>query len=357
MQVALVYDKINRIGGAERIISTLKEIYPRAPIYTFVYEPQLAPWAKAYAVETSFFQKIPLVRKRHEWFPILPIFAFENFRFWGFDLVISVTAQDAKGILSQENCTHICICLTPTRYLWSHYRIYFAGRLLRFLSLPAVVCLRIWDQLAAQRPDVMIAISQTVQKRITKYYRRESLLIYPPVDTHKFIPLEKPKSDYFLLVGRLVKYKRLDIAVYACQKLNLPLKIVGQGPEAESLKKIAGSKTELVGHLTDRQLVTYYQNCTALLFPQEEDFGITAVEAMACGKPVIGFGKGGAKELIQPGITGELFNQQTPESLINILKDFDYNKYLPTNCRAQAEKFSKDKFKQKILELVNNLKI
>lgn len=352
MKVALVYDRINRWGGAERIITALMEIYPDAPIFTFVYEPHLAGWASGFDIRTSFWQKFPLIRKRHEWFPVLPIFAFEKFNFRGFDLVISVTSGEAKGIITPDDVRHICICLTPTRYLWSHYREYFSNKFLKTISLPLVSALRIWDAVAAQRPDVMLAISQTVKRRIRKYYRRDAEVIYPPVDTENFYPAQKPQHDYFLIVGRLVKYKRFDLAVAACRKLNLALKVVGQGPQLNYLKKIAGEKTEFISYLTDNELRAYYQNCTAFLFPQAEDFGISAVEALACGKPVIGYDRGAAGEFITPGKTGELFSRQSVEGMTDILGDFDYNKYLVQNCRVQAEEFSKDRFKKEMRRIV-----
>ncbi len=355
MKVALVYDRINRVGGAERIVTALEEIFPQAPIFTFVYDPKLAHWAAHYQIRSSFWSKIPFLKSHHEWLPGVPFFTFAKFNFSSFDLVISVTSAEAKDIKVRPPTKHVCICLTPTRYLWSHYQQYFANPIVKALSLPLISVLRLRDFSAAQKPDLLIAISHTVARRIKKYYRRQAEIIYPPVDTKFFYPAQNPRCDFFLIVGRLVKYKRFDIAVTACKNLNLPLKVVGQGPQLKFLKKIAGPKTEFVSHLTDAQLRGYYQKCTALIFPQEEDFGITAVEALACGKSVIGYHRGGAAELIEPGVTGELFAEQNVASLTDILKDFDYNKYQPQDCRKQAEKFGKERFKRELTKIINNL--
>lgn len=366
MKVALVYDRVNKIGGAERILSVLHELYPDAPLYTLVHYEKRAPWSKDMKIHTSFLQKIPFARIYHEFFPLLPIFAFEQFDFTGFDVVISVTATEAKGIITSPAVLHICYLLTPTRYLWSHYETYFANPMLKFISAPIVSMLRLWDLMAAQRPDEIVAISQAVKDRVSKYYRRKAEVIYPPVNTEKFriknesLDLVQDRKlrikgrNYFLIVSRLVRYKRIEIAIEACNKLQLPLKIVGEGLEKGKLEKIAGPTVEFLGNLTDSELSHYYQNCRALLVPQEEDLGLVAIEALSCGVPVIAFEAGGAKEIVVPGKNGELFAPQTTEGLMRVLEKFDTNAYSRDFCRRSAMKFSQDKFMKRFADFVDS---
>lgn len=361
MKVALVYDRVNKIGGAERVLGALHEIWPEAPLYTTVYNPKTAPWADDFVVIPSFLQKFPLARTNHELYPWLAPLAFESFNFDDYDVVISVTSAEANGVITKPGTLHLCYCLTPTRYLWSHHEEYFKNRLLRFLGKPIVSYLRSWDKIAAQRPDIYLAISKHVQKRMKKYYKRESEIIYPPVDVKKWkmggerggIYREgTDKEGYFLVVSRLVPYKKVDIAVKAFNKLGLPLKIVGIGSQMGKLKKMASDNVEFVGQLTDEALLGYYQRCTAVVFPQEEDFGIVPLEAAACGKPVIAYGVGGALETVIKGVTGEFFKYQTVKSLMTAVVGFKPGKYKPEDCRRQAEKFGVEVFKKKFEDLV-----
>lgn len=366
MRVALVYDRVNKIGGAERVLEALHEIFSEAPLYTAVYNPETAPWAKKFKVIPSFLQKFPLAKSRHEVFPYLMPMAFESFNFDEYDVVISITSEAAKGILTKPQTLHLCYCLTPTRYLWSGYEDYFQNKAFRFLTQPIVFYLRSWDKIACQRPDVYLTISENVKKRIKKYYGRESEVVYPPVDLKKFqilpqggIPLRgtNPKSQtdskYFLVVSRLdFGYKKVDLAIEVFNQLGLPLKIIGTGTQMVNLKRKAKRNIEFLGQLTDEQLLSYYQNCQALIFPQEEDFGLVPLETQACGRPVIAFGAGGALETIIAGQTGEFFSPQTGEALIKVIKSFEAGKYKPEDCRQQAEKFGKEIFKERFKEIV-----
>ena len=357
MKVALVYDRVNKIGGAERVLETLHEIWPNAPLFTAVYHPQTAPWAKKFKVIPSFLQKFPLAKSRHEFFPYLMPLAFESFssrggpafggNFDDYDVVISVTSEAAKGIITKPKTFHLCYCLTPTRYLWSGYQDYFKNKAFRFLAKPIVDYLRYWDKIAAQRPDAYLAISKNVQKRIKKYYRRNSEVIYPPVDNEKW-KMENGNwkiGSYFLLVSRLVPYKRADIAVQAFNKLGLPLKIVGSGAEEGRLKRMAKKNIEFLGQLTDKELLGYYQQCRALIFPQEEDFGLVPLEVQACGRPVIAFQAGGALESVIEGVTGSFFYPQTSQALTRAVKKFRPESNYPPECRKNADRFSQEKFK------------
>ncbi|HSW88800.1 MAG TPA: glycosyltransferase [Candidatus Saccharimonadales bacterium] len=373
MKVALVYDRINKWGGAARVLLALHEIFPDAPLYTSVYNPSLAPWAKVFTVKTSFLQNFPYASSHHEMLATLMPIAFESFSFSDYDLVISVTSEAAKGIVTQPHTKHICICLTPTRYLWSGYDTYFPNKLFKFLTKPIVRYLKRWDAIVAQRPDVYIAISKEVQKRIKKYYERDSLVVYPPLSfTVNGSPFKKVNKttknrerrtvNYFLVVSRLVPYKRIDIVVEACTKLGIPLKIVGSGSEERYLRSIAGSTIEFYNNLTDEELTTYYKECSAFLFPGIEDFGLTIIEAQQFGKPVIAYKGGGALETIIEGKTGEFFYPQTVLGLVNTLQKLlkkgilgDYSFSYSENAKENVQRFSKERFKKELLEQIDIL--
>ena len=362
MKIALVYDRVNKIGGAERVLCALHEIFPDAPLYTAVYNPKQATWARGWEVHASFLNSFPLARTTHELYPWLTPLAFETLDLSSYDLVISVTSAEAKGIITKPTTAHLCYCLTPTRYLWSDHQLHYERLpvLLRPLTKPVFSYLRAWDKIASQRPDRMIAISKTVQQRITKYYQRQSEVIYPPVDVEKFRRpafqgKRLPFEDYFLLVSRLVPYKRLDIAVEAAKALNHPLVIVGTGMDEGRLKRLAGKNVTFVSKLTDGELVLYYQRCRALIFPQEEDFGLTVVEAQAAGKPVIAFNKGGATEIIQEGKTGLFFSRQSATSLIRALREFESTRFDDQDCRRNVLHFNKERFIKEFSSTVEDL--
>ncbi|OGH10236.1 MAG: hypothetical protein A2152_00525 [Candidatus Levybacteria bacterium RBG_16_35_6] len=353
MKVALVYDRINKWGGAERVLLALHKIFPDAPLFTSVYNPKKAKWAKVFSVKTSFLQKIPNAKSSHELLGTLMPLAFENLRFDDYDLVISVTSEAAKGIVTKPQTTHICYCLTPTRYLWSGYEIYFKNNFLRFLAKPAVSYLKKWEIVSSSRPDKYIAISNEVKKRIKKYYGFESSVIYPPVNIPKIKPAKENKGKYFLVVSRLTPYKRVDLAIKACNRLNLPLKIIGTGYQLRRLKLIAGPTIKFLGEVSEKKLKYYYENCKALIFPGVEDFGLTMVEAQSYGKPVIAFSGGGAKEIVKKGETGEFFNRQEEKSLVDVLKNFDVCRYNSLSCYKNSQRFSFEKFRKSLKEFLD----
>lgn len=387
LKVALVYDRVNKIGGAERVLQVLHEMFPEAPLYTSVYNRKTAQWADDFGIRTTFLQNIPLAKTNHEYFAWLAPIAFESLDFSEFNVVISVTSEYAKGIITKPKTLHICYCLTPTRYLWSGYNEYFPGELSKFISKPFVSYLRMWDKVASQRPDAYIAISENVKNRIKKYYGRESTVIYPPLTLRTEValagpaarfprpmssvgkaslralgggpPLASPASGstrpYFLLVSRLVPYKRIDIAIEAFNKLGWPLKIVGSGREFNKLKDNAQSNIDFLQNLTDGQLIRYYEDCTALIFPGEEDLGLAILEAQSFGKPVVAYRGGGALETIVEGKTGVFFSPQTAEVLIKVLQKFDISKFEPNDCVKQAEKFSKERFKKEFRQTIERL--
>ena len=358
MKVAIVYDRVNKWGGAERVLLALHKMYPKAPLVTSVYDKKNAPWAKVFRVKTSFLQHIPFVRSHHELVPFLMPLAFIFFSFKKYDLVISVTSEYAKGIITTGKTKHVCICLTPTRYLWSGYNEYFQNKTLRFVTSPLVWVLRKWDRMTAQLPDAFIAISKEVEKRIKKYYGRESVVIYPPMPK-----LPKIKNsplfakNYFLVVSRLSKftsYKRVDLAVKAATKLSASLVVVGSG-NSSYLKKIAGPTVQFTGKVSDELLVRYYANAQALIFPGFEDFGLSMAESLSFGTPVIAFKKGGALEIVKMGKTGTFFERQTLRSLIEALKRFEKREYNSATCKKSVERFSEKVFVKEMKRAIRQL--
>ena len=350
MKVAIVYDRVNKWGGAERVLLALHEMFPKAPLYTSVYDVEHASWAKVFPkIKTSFLQNIPFAKTNHEFFPILMPLAFESFDFSKFDLVISVTSEAAKGIKTGPKTYHVCYCLTPTRYLWSGYNQYFKGDTFKALTKPIVSILRRWDKKAANRPDKIIAISTEVQKRIKKYYSRESEIVFPPVSVSSYKSKKIKNKEYFLLVSRLdYGYKKVDLAIKAFNKLNLPLVIVGTGRLENKLKSLAKKNILFTGRLDEKELKKYYQNAKALIMPQEEDFGIVAVEAQGYGVPVIAFQDGGAHDTVIDGKTGILFESQTVKSLMRAVKKFAKMRFSERILTSNAERFSKKVFKKQL---------
>jgi len=356
MRVALVHDYLNQYGGAERVLEAFCEIWPEAPIYTLIYSEKRTGRAfEGRRIKTSFLQKVPFAKSHHRPFLMLMPLAIELFDLTKYDVVISDAASFAKGVITRPDTLHICYCHTPTRYIWDDSHKY-----IREFGYPSFIqkiipfflnYLRVWDEQAANRPDKFIVNSQCVADRIKKYYRQEAVVINPPVKSELFYIAPKIE-DFFLVVGRLLPYKRTDLVIEACNQLSLPLKIVGSGPELKKLRKIAGPTIDFLGLVADDKLRDLYARCQALIFPQEEDFGIVALEAMAAGRPVVAFRGGGALEIVKEGVSGIFFNEQTTESLIRALKDFNAAAFEPNRIRQEALKFDKEIFKQKIKKFV-----
>jgi glycosyltransferase involved in cell wall biosynthesis len=355
LRVAIVHDWLNQMGGAEVVLEALVEMYPQAPIYTSMYWPQAMPQEyRSWNIHTSFLDRLPFVKRYHQ--PFLPLYplAFENFDFTGYDLVISNKSGFCHGVITSPDTLHICYCLTPTRFLWD-YAAYAQREGLRGLARlalpPFLNYLRLWDQAAAHRVDHFIAISRTVQHRIAKYYRRDSAIIYPPVDTSKFAPSDS-HDDYFLIVSRLIPYKRIDLAVRAFNELGLPLVIVGDGRDRDSLQALARPNIKFLGHVPDEMIGDYFARCRAFILPGQEDFCIAPVEAQAAGRPVIAYAAGGVLDTVKEGITGDFFREQTPEALIGAIKEFDETDYDPTVIRRHAERFDKRVFREQLSEFI-----
>ncbi|MEK7154991.1 MAG: glycosyltransferase [Patescibacteria group bacterium] len=356
-RIAIVYDHVNKWGGAERVLLALHEMFPDAPLYTAVYNPAAAGWAKVFpAVIPTFLQKFPFAKTNHELYPWLTPMAFESLKFDNYDLVISVTSADAKGIITKPGTFHLCYCLTPTRYLWSHEDFYKSQTSQIFH--PLFNYLKRWDLIASRRPDAYIAISKTVQSRIKKYYGLDSQVIYPPVDVEVFsqpatMNYKLITNNFFLYVGRLVAYKQAEVLIEIFNDLKLPLAIIGTGALESKLKSIASSNIHFLGHLSESDLAAHYQHARAVLFIHEEDFGLVPLEAHAAGTPVIGLNKGGITETVIHGQTGLLLN--SIEDLKNAILNFDSTKFDREFIKAHAQKFVKARFKQEFLHTINKL--
>jgi len=352
LKIAIIHDWLTNMGGSENIIEILNEMFPEAPIYTIVYNRKKMPKNfKNMNIITSALQKIPFSTLIYQNLLAFMPWAVEQFDLSDFDLVISSSTCCSKGIITKADTLHICYCNTPMRYAWDFYHDYIKNKnpLFKFFISIEMKKIRIWDRLAADRVDFFIANSKNVQKRIVKAYRRESEIIFPPVNSDFYTPLGDVK-DYFLVVSRLVPYKRIDIAIKAFEVLGLKLIVAGTGSEYKKYIKHRSDHIEFLGKQSNDELLELYRGARALIFPGEEDFGITPLEAQSCGRPVIAFKRGGVLETVIEERTGIFFNVQTPESLIGginkflkVEKDFDV-KYI----RQHAEEFSIKIFKDKI---------
>jgi len=351
-RIALVYDRVNKWGGAERVLLALHDLFPQAPLYTAVYHPKTAKWAKVFPdVIPTFLQRLPFAKSNHELYPWLTPLAFESLNFDQYDAVISVTSADAKGVITKPGIFHLCYCLTPTRYLWSHEQLY--KQQVSSVYHPVFKYLKFWDQIACRRPDSYVAISRTVRDRISSYYHQTSDVVYPPVDTDIYsIPQPGPSiRDFFLYVGRLVFHKQPELVIRAFNQINLPLVIVGTGSEEKKLKKIAKSHIHFTGLVSQNTLMSYYQYARAIIFFHEEDFGLVPVEAHAAGKPVIALNRGGASEIVIHGRTGLLIDDDSEEALKKAVGDFSNFSFDPEFIRSRAREFSLKRFKSEFVKV------
>lgn len=355
-RIALVHDFLMQHGGAENVTLAFSELFPDAPIYTLFYRKNFI--GKAFDekdIRTSYLQKVPFPFGKYQWALPFMVPAIESLDFSAYDIVLSSSNVHGKGIIVPESTIHIAYCHTPARYLWRETASYVAnlhypGWMKPFITL-YLSHLREWDYLAAQRPDYYLANSRHVEERIRKYYKRESHVIYPPVEMGEF-SLGSGEGDYFLAGGRLVAYKRYDMVIRAFNRLRMPLVVFGSGPELKKLKKMAGENIRFTGRISSLERTKLYQNCRAFLFPQIEDAGITPIEAFACGRPVIAYRAGGVVETLIEGVTGEFFDWEEWEALADKVVRFDPKKYDPKKIREHALKFSKERFKKEIYDFV-----
>jgi glycosyltransferase involved in cell wall biosynthesis len=356
-RIAIVHDYLTQFGGAERVLLALMELFPQAVVHTLLYDPPgLGTTLPEDRLKISWLQRVPGAKRHHRYFPLLMPLAAESFDFSRFDIVISDTHSFGKGVITGPQTLHLSYCFTPTRYVWDdcHRYIREFSRLAFFQKLAPVglAYIRLWDYLASQRVDQYLTLSHFVARRIKKYYGREAIVIPPPVDVTNF-SVSQEKGEYYLIVSRLVPYKRIDLAIDACEQLGRPLKIVGVGPEQPLLAEHAGQYTQFLGFVPDTELASIYQGAKALLFPQEEDFGLTPLEAAASGKPTIAFAAGGALETVIHGETGLLFEEQTVASLTESIVDFEKRAFNPVRIRQHAESFSRESFLRAIEQTVH----
>lgn len=358
MKIAIIHDHLMQFGGAERVLLALQQAFPAADIFTLVRNKETLNRLGNLKTQTTFIQNMPGGERFYKWYlPLMPV-AWERLDLSSYDVVVSSASALAKGVLPASQALHICYCHTPTRYLWSDAKSYVdelptSGLVKKILPF-ILKSLREWDYLAAQRVDYFIANSYCVAQRIKRYYRRDSEVIYPPVDVDKIQPATTaPKADTpFIIVSRLRPYKRVDMVVQAFNQLGLPLIIIGDGEQKSALQAMAKPNISFVGEVNDEERNKLLRNAAAFINPQVEDFGITAVEAMAAGRPVLAFGQGGALESVIPGVTGELFNEQSWEALAHAVLRFKPQNYDPIAIRQHAEKFSTQNFIKQMQDYV-----
>ncbi|OGJ42982.1 hypothetical protein A2974_01495 [Candidatus Peregrinibacteria bacterium RIFCSPLOWO2_01_FULL_48_20] len=364
LKIAIVCDWLTVFAGGERVIYEMHQLFPRAPIYTTLYNKKKCPEFAQADVRQSWLRFIPGAKWAHRLFlPFMPL-VFERLDLSEYDLVLSSSHSAAKGILTQPGTLHVTYCHSPMRYVWDHshsYQNQFRSFLpLQILYKPLLHRIRLWDRLAAERVDRYLTNSKYVAARIQKYYHRESELIAPPVDLSFFVPdaeaqrMRTTKKMAYLAVGRLIPYKRFDLAVKACKKLKRPLHIVGEGPELGRLKKLAGKDVVFLGKISDEDLRKEYQKAKALVFPQLEDFGIVPLEAMACGTPVIAYGKGGALETVKENISGLFFDEQTEDSLVKAIQKFEKKKWDEEKISDSVSEFSSARFRSALRHFLEN---
>ncbi len=367
MKRAIVHDGLATFGGrggAEWVLTVLQEMYPDAPIYTTVYnEKRMPDYFRQFDIHPSFIQRFPFGKTKYKaYLPLMPT-AVEQWDFSGYDVVVSCNHSVAKGIITPPKTRHVCYCYTPLRYAWDMYHEYmetsWKNPIARLIIPPLLTYLRMWDTLSSNRVDTFIAISHYVAQRIRTYYRRESEVIYPPVDTSRFHAadnfaawsqtrsLRSAEEPYFLVVSRLEPYKRIDLAVQAFNRLGLPLVIIGDGTERQTLENMAESNIIFLGRQPDDVVSEHLSTCQALIFPGEEDFGITPVEAQASGRPVIAYRGGGALETVSEH-TGAFFSPKTAEALQQAVREFDARRFDSHVIQQHAAQFGIDVFRQKM---------
>lgn len=362
LNIALVHDWLTGMRGGEKVLEVLCELFPDATLFTLVHKKNsVSQKIEKMKIVTSFLQNLPKSQIKYQYYlPIMPL-AIEKLNLKNFDIIISSSHAVAKGVIKRNDAVHICYCHTPMRYIWDQYENYFGRERAGFAVRTAMKFVRKylqnWDVESSNRVDHFIANSKNVQSRIKNIYNRESYVIYPPVDTEKFKVSEK-NGDYFLVVSALVPYKRIDIAIEAFNELNEKLIIVGIGNEMEKLKAIAGKNIEFHGWVDDHKLSEYYENCKALIFPGEEDFGIVPLEAMATGKPVIAYAAGGALETVIESNelkTGVFFYKQNKKSLIEAIERFKAENFVPEKIRAHAVCFDRSIFRERIERYIKEI--
>jgi glycosyltransferase involved in cell wall biosynthesis len=359
MKVAIVHYWLVTMRGGEKVLEALLELFPDADIYTHVYDPSaVSDLINSHTIYTSFINKLPFAKKLYQkYMPLMPD-ALKEFDLQNYDLIISSESGPAKGIIPNPDAYHICYCHTPMRYLWDMYQEYFnnAGWISRFFMKRMIPSLRLWDITSSNLVDRFIANSSYTAKRIRRYYNRDSVIVYPPVNIERYLSIERKKEDFYLFLGQIVGYKRADIAIKACQSSGRRLVVIGAGGKETGVKKYknAGLIT-FTGRISDEEIASYFSRARALLFPGIEDFGIVPVEANAAGCPVIAYRKGGAVDSIEDMVTGVFFDEQTPESLVKAIEKFESLEYRFSDRSPftdHVNRFSRESFKQGMIHII-----
>ncbi|MBI5421167.1 MAG: glycosyltransferase [Parcubacteria group bacterium] len=355
MKIAILHDYLNQLGGGERVLEELITLFPNAPVYTLFYDEALTQ--KRFSettVHTSFLQHVPgVARHHHVAIPLMPL-AAQSIHIRNVDVVFSDSSGYAKGITVDPSVLHINYCYTPLRYAWEekYLTTHAIFKHLRHGIKPILSHLRTWDHYTATLPHEMYAVSKHIAKKIKLHYDRKVEVLYPPARTDFFYPTQK-KENFYLAVGRMLHYKRFDLIISAFNTLGLPLKIIGSGPEHKRLKAMAHTNIEFLDRVSDEVLRDYYSAARALIFPQQEDFGLVAVEALSCDTPVIAFKHGGGpEEIIEEGKNGLFFEEQTKESLITTIRKFENSHFGKEACRTSALRFSPEKFREKVQRII-----
>lgn len=351
-----MHDYLTQFGGGERVLKVLMEMFPNATVYTLLHDKKVTQGLlDGSRIKASFLQNIPLARSRHRLFPLFMPIIIEQFDLSKYDVVISDSHSFGKGVVTGPQTLHISYCFTPMRYVWDdshrYVREFTVPNWIRSLIPFPLAYVRLWDSFAADRVDSFVAISNFVAKRIKKYYQREAEVVYPPVDCAAYA-ISEEVSDRFLLVSRLMSYKRIDLAIEAFNRLGLPLDIVGTGPEEERLKKMAAKNITFHGFLPDEKVKLMFSKCRAFIFPQEEDFGLTVLEAAASGRPVIAFASGGALETVKDGLTGVFFAEQNVDALCVAVKEVLNKDFNSEAIREHALLFSNERFKVNFMNML-----
>ncbi|NOJ47684.1 glycosyltransferase [Bradyrhizobium archetypum] len=359
MKVAIIHYWLVGMRGGEKVIEALCEMYPQADIFTHVYVPELvSDRIRRHRIIPSYINSLPRAARMYKsYLPLMPL-ALEQLDLRGYDLVISSESGPSKGVIPSPGALHVCYCHTPMRYIWNMYHDYrdSAGRMTRLLMPPLSHYLRMWDVSSASRVDSFVANSATVANRIQRYYGRESVVIHPPVDTDAFsIAAPSELGDYYLMAGELVSYKRPDLAVRAFNEMGLKLVVIGSGEMLDEIRRIAGPTISVMGSQPFDVLKKHYSRCRALIFPGEEDFGMVPVEAMASGRPVVAFARGGATETVAKGVSGVFFGEQTVEAICKAVASLADLECDPYKIATHARQFGREQFFNKMRTHIDTL--
>lgn len=357
LRIAFVHDNYMQTGGAERVAETIAKILPQADLFsTVVFPEKLSPYMKTRSITDTVFRHIPGLRKYYRHFFLLYPLAARSLKLSSYDVVVTSCCGFAKMVRASKNAVHICYCHTPTRWIW-RFDDYAAREnfspIVKFVLRKIVSVLKSWDRFASRNPDFFIANSTAVAERIRQFYGRDSHILFPPIECDRFA-VSHQSDDYYLIVSRLLAYKRIDLAIEACERLGKRLLIIGDGPDRKRLESLAGPNTQLLGRLSDTEVSKYMSGCRAFLFPGEEDFGMTPLEANAAGKPCVAYAGGGAFDTVIDGVTGTLFKDASPDSMLEALQRIESKTWDPHTLRRHAEKFDTQVFSEKFVHVVND---